>query len=131
MTHVAAANFIRSRFKTLADAQGWTVSWPNAPFIEPETTWLRFATVNGNSDQVTFGRSKRFRTTGILAITIFGSLEYGDGALLAMADLIKANFRSVIANRIRWHTPSITDGGRDGARYMINVACPFQFDDVE
>ena len=137
MTYAAIHDAIRTRFKSeVADVASLPVEYPNAPFDTPDdsTRWMRMSIRSGESFQAGIGAGSvaLFRRVGELIVQVFGPVQPDTGSptgdLMDLADTIAAAFRRVSASNVTYMTPSVTEVGRTGAWWQVNVNCPWYSD---
>jgi hypothetical protein len=132
MTTTERDNSIRKNFRDLiAGPESLDVQYPNAPFEEPlDEIWATMTIIDGETTQASVGKSKRFRTIGIMVIQIKCPAGMGDDQPKELAEKIKAAHRSIARDGVVWRSPTIKALGRDGKWWVINVSCPFYSDEV-
>ena len=125
---------IASRFDaliTVAESLQDKVEHDNAEFTKPdEALWVRFTIKHGESVQLSFGSTKRFRFPGVAIAQVFMPQQKGDAEAVIMADKIATAFRSVTAAGVTYRTPSVMNIGRVANEYQVNVTCPFYSDEI-
>lgn len=128
----AAHNTIRSNFKTLiADGFGVTTLYDNDPTVTPQRGLHVVLAIDGGlSLQVEFGSSRRFRNPGSMVASIRWDVGKGDLRPLELVDAIQAAFRGVSLTQVHFRTPSVTRVGREGKWWVMNVICPYYFDET-
>jgi len=133
VTFESVANTIRSRFKAqIADVYSLPTQYDNAGLDRPHALHGRLTIHWGDTEQVSLGApaSRRFRTVGVMTVSLFVPVEYGDQPALEAADRITTAFRGVEASNVHFGTPSIVRVGRSESTWQINVHCPFWADDL-
>jgi hypothetical protein len=125
---------ITARFVTNWDAEQVPVAWPNAPFTpEADKPYVRFYIMDGEAFQRTIGDpagKNLYRNPGLIIAQIHGVLNTGEGATLALADVVAGIFRNRKFSGIWSLTPKVTPVGVVDGRYQTNVTIPFQHDEV-
>jgi hypothetical protein len=140
VTSLEVANVVRARFERYIQVPfDIFVAYDNAPVDENQLDgklWARCTMVDGDGEQLTLGKTKRFRTYGALVVQVFGPIGSGDAGIREVVDEIDQGvdenniclFRSVKADGLTWRTPSITNVGASGKWWQINVTCPFYYE---
>jgi hypothetical protein len=106
--------------------------YDNAPFTPPTgTAWARVVVLQGQSDVAELGHKKRYRTPGVLSVSIYSPLEAGDGDALALVDPVFEYFRGLSSNGVAMLVPSHANLGRDGPYWHVALSCPFYVDDFD
>ncbi len=131
----AMENVIRNRFdEQVTDLISTTlpVHYDNVDFEIPNdgSRWCRFSILEGDSQQVAMGGSKRVRTPGVITIEIFIPINEGNQEALNVADFVAAAFRLISSGGVIYQTPSINKQGRQGEKWKVIVRCPFYADIV-
>lgn len=134
-TWQAIEDAIRSRFNTqITIGKNVTTLFDNQD-IEPPTIgqWIRFTVTPGETEQVEFGASKRFRQFGMAVAQVYDEIGKGTQAINLLINAINTSgiFRSVSAGGVVYRAPSILRVGRVGNYYQVNTLIPFYSDDVE
>ena len=136
MTAQAVGNAIRSRFATqVATPQSLLTFYDNqdSESAPPSARWARVSVLFGESRQASFGSTggRQFRTTGVASVELYEPIGAGDGAQLALADVVVSAFRGVTlaSPSIVFASPNVTAGFRDGPWWKRNVVIPFESDD--
>jgi hypothetical protein len=133
MSFETVSNTIRSRFKTeVADVESISVQYDNSPKITlTEAIWARWKIRPGVSMQADFGSStKRHRTFGLAIAQVFAPVNSGTKDLLSVIDTIVAAFKAVQDGTVVFRTPSVSNIGRTGKWWQMNVECPWQVDET-
>jgi hypothetical protein len=119
-----------------ASLSNFVVAHDNAPFAEPTVSgsrWCRFSVLPGETDAREIGCST-VRATGIALASVFVQVELGDKLALEAADSIVAAFRLVTYSNagttVVFQSPSVTNVGRDGAWFQINISIPWYSDNA-
>jgi hypothetical protein len=137
MTYAEIVNAITTRFNVEVKANvsgGITVQYDNdGAFDKPEgSRWARASVLLGASFQVSLGENKRFRTPGLLVVSIFIPNGSGTAAAYEVAALVRTAFRGITAGGVVYTTPYISVIGiTEGGEWQLNVTCPFDSDDIE
>ena len=138
MTFLSVAQAIRKKFddEVTAALSNFVVAHDNAPFAEPDvsgTRWCRFSVLPGLSEGREIGCSGA-RTTGIALASVFVQAELGDKLALEAADSIVTAFRDTTytnaGTTVVFQSPSLTNVGRDGAWFQLNISIPWYSDDA-
>lgn len=79
--HADAIEEMMALFKTVADAQGWPVEWPNTEFAKPALTetWARWSIQYVTGGQASFGETGQalFANTGFVLVELMTPLGSG------------------------------------------------------
>ena len=138
MTFLSVAQTISKKFDDEVGSilSNFAVAHDNAPFAEPdvsETRWCRFSVLPGESEGREIGCST-FRTTGIALASVFVQVELGDKLALEAADAIVTAFRDKTftnsGTTVVFQSPSVTNVGRDGAWFQLNISIPWYSDNA-
>lgn len=136
MTAQAVGNAIRARFQAqVATPQSLLTFYDNqdTDSAPPSSRWARVSVLFGETRQASFAGvgTRQFRTTGLASVELFEPIGSGDGAQLALADVVVAAFRGVTLSSpsVVFDSPSVTAGFRDGPWWKRNVQIPFRSDD--
>lgn len=121
------------RDKYVADvetAMGLTTQYENMPFTRPEDTmYAKFTIIPGGTQQQSLGApTKRFRSTGLLIVSVFVPLETGDQDVVQKCDAIALSFASKTYQSVVFNTPSVIRVGRVDKWWQYNVSCPWYLD---
>lgn len=124
---------IRQRYKDVVETPlNLQTQYDNMPFTEP--TGLIYAKLTiqpGDTAQRSIGdTTKRYRTAGMLIVSIFGALEKGDEPIVQLADSIALAFRPSTYQSVVFRTPSVIRVGRAGKWWQYNVFCPWYLDKI-
>ena len=105
------------------------VAWPNAPFEESaaDVVWADLQVKSsGDDEQMDVGAVvKDYRKSGRLHVNLYSQPETGEGAALALADLIAARYRTVEIAGCSFDTPTIEPGTLTGPWWRTTIRCPF------
>jgi len=124
-------NAIRSRVKTLADAQGWASAFDNMPFSPvPPTPWLNVMVIDRAMRVLRTGATKKRRAEGILRVMVNTALGQGSLLALQIADILASEFRAVSVSRVRYGVPQIQTIGRVNQWWVMQFDVPFMVDEV-
>lgn len=126
---------VRTRFKILvADPLGLDFAIDNdeaARTFDPKGEHARIYIKTGDSDQRSFGEFRRVRTVGVVIIVIRVPISSGDRRAKEIAVAIRnAAFNGVSSNGVTFRFPSLKEMGRQGSWYQVNLAVPFQYDEM-
>lgn len=126
------ANAVRDRFNThITVALSLPTQFDNENFEPPDNdVWCRFTLLPAATDQLELGQPATFRTLGRAMALIFLPLATGDVVALSLADSISAAFRSLTAAGVTYFSPSVTQVGRSGSWWQLNVDIPFYVEDL-
>ena len=107
------------------------VSYDNAPFAQPDTEWVRWTIITGDSVRTEIGTTTTLRTIGVGIASIFVPREIGMRRALEVADVVRDAFdpRETVEG-VSYDSPSMENLGRDGEFWSVNVRCPFSIDEV-
>ena len=114
----------------IAAPEGLTVAWPNAPFEPPHALvpWARFSIEFGQRFRASLGSVARYRHPGVLVVALFMPLLNGEANGRALAALVERRYRAATIAGAQFLTPTVLQGTRDGARWLLPVQCPFYAD---
>lgn len=137
MSWADIAKTCRNKYNLLIEEpESLPTQFDNVEFIKPDpqdrsVKWARLQILEGDTRQATLGSgtANRYRTPGIMLVSLFVPAGVGDGKQRELADVISSKFRSVTYDGVVFHTPRINPIGRDGEWYQVNVTCPFHADD--
>jgi hypothetical protein len=144
MTSLEAANFARQRFEDFVQTPfDLAVDYDNAPTFTPpdDAVWCRVTFLDGEANQITLGRQKRFHNFAMMTVQVFGPRGKGDARIREIVDKLVSGyeddnadpkvslFRAVKINGLTWRTPSVTNAGNSGAYFQFNVNCPLYYED--
>lgn len=126
---------VNDRFETeIASAYSVSTQYDNMPAeIHPAgELWVRFSVVLGDSVLIEGDPRPLFRTHGIATAQIFspGPGTTGEQAALELADRIDAAFKAVRDRGVLFKAPSVRPRGRAGARWQVDVICPFYAEEI-
>ena len=134
-TWQATEDAIRSRFNTqITIGQNVTTLFDNQDDEPPVTgKYIRFTITPGETEQVEFGASKRFRQFGMAVAQVMDEIGKGTKDINLLINAINTSgiFRSVSVGGVVYRTPSVLRVGRVGNYYQVNCLIPFYSDDVE
>jgi hypothetical protein len=134
MSYAEVFQAVRDRFvDEVATPNGMTVLHDNAPSQSISSPWYRLEVQTTGTEQIACGPAtgRRYRITGQCIVTMAARVEQGDGALLAIGDLIVAAFRGVQLDSpiIYFGAPSIVgSAARDEAWFQRAMNIPFEAD---
>jgi hypothetical protein len=97
----------------------------------PSALWCRVTVLPGQSEQVSLGSQRRFRTPGVMIVQVFQKVGLGTKSVNELIDEINSNFRGVSIVGMTFRTPSVQKIGEAEGWYQVNITCPFYSDDVE
>ena len=123
------ANLVTTRFKEVADANGYTVRYDDDPRGTPSSgLWMKVSVDFGDNNQKEIGIHS-FREVGNLTVMIRNGSGLGMKDLLIAADVVATAFRAATVNSsVLFRTPRIVKVGRVKDDNQIDVICPFQYD---
>lgn len=123
------ANQITAFFQDIADTNSFVVRFDNDPRSTPtDDVWYRISVDFGNASQHELGSSSSFRVVGNLTVISSNIIGMGISTLAENADTIALAFRAINVGIITFGIPRITNVGRIGDNYQINITCPFMVD---
>lgn len=134
MAHADDAQTIRSRFDTLWPAQ-FSPAVPHT-FSDVEytpvegTAWVRLTVISGEQRQVSMGKLRRFRRTGVVGVNIYVPVGSGDGRAQELADAVADIFMGRTVNGVIFRGTGLTRVGREGAWQVWLADTPYQADDL-
>lgn len=134
MSYAEVFQAIRERFVAeVATPNTMTILHDNAPSIAVASPWYRLEVQTSGTEQVASGTigARRFRISGQCIVTMAARVEQGDGALLAIGDLIVTAFRGVVLEDpiVYFDTPAFAGtAARDEAWFQRVMTIPFQAD---
>lgn len=134
MAHADDAQTIRSRFEALWPAEFSPAVPHTFSDVEYEPTegdaWVRLTVISGEQRQVGNGNFRRFRRTGVVAVSIFLPAGSGDGQAQEIADAVANIFMGRTVNGVIFRGTGLTRVGRDGAWQVWTADTPYQADDL-
>jgi len=126
MTPLQIDNAARTKVK----ATGYLVHYDNL-HETPTGLYIVASVIHGDARQVSIGQRARYRTDGVISLTIVGKVNIGDAETMEVASAIAMIFRGVSEGGLSYRVPRITKLGRVSGRWQINVTCPWYADDQE
>lgn len=121
---------IRDYFNT-----GWNdltpIAWPDLPFNQPSTIWVRFTMKNNIGEQVSIGDvgNNYHRRQGIVTIQIFQPQGQGTTDARTKADVAADIFIENALSGMIFKKVNARDIGADGQGwYQYNVTAEYQYD---
>lgn len=148
MSAQSVVNSIRSKYAGAfgpGAAAEIPTAYPNAPtdsFQVPTnpkdlpkgvTVWARLHVPSGNTERADLGTGpgeRRYRTTGVAQVQLFGPLNAGEQDVLVKADAVATEFRDQTDSGVKYRTPTINKVGRSGAWWQVNVVLPWVSDSL-
>ena len=132
MTFEDTANVIRARFKLLiTDVEGIEVHHDNQKKERPSgSLWVRLSIRSGETSQVSMGASERYRTIGIVTVSIFVPIGTGMKRAHALTDKVVTAFRGNTDTGVVFRAPRQVTVGRTEEWWQVNVIVPFYVDDL-
>jgi hypothetical protein len=127
-------SLIRSRFETQ-----WTALRPAVTAIfdnvgdtaKPEDeAWIRLVVLPGNSGQVEFGMTRRWRRAGVVSVQIFVPAASGTGLAMELGDTVKTIFEGLTVSGLIFRATSLNRVGLDGPWLQYNANTPYQADEL-
>ncbi len=103
------------------------IAWPNVQFTPPDGPYLEARINNQQSfprEIPARGGTKSF--PGLLTLNVYGALNQGEGSITALAQTAIDIFEDVTVSGIVFRSPWIANRGEHGARWRIQVDCPFE-----
>lgn len=136
VTTVTAREAMLQRF-----LDNWTgtdlanVTFDGEQFVKPSNqAWVRVSIRHNASQQETLGGTgaRKFMRSGLLFVQVFTPVgQTAVNAGIALAQEARTIYEGVhfSGNDIRFLSPIIREIGPEGAHYLINVECPFNYDE--
>lgn len=92
--------------------------------------WSRLSVLPGGAEQASIGSpgSNRFRSRGVVVVSLFVPYNEGDDALVMAADAVAVAFRVRTVGSVVFQTPKPVRVGRSGDWWQWNVVCPWYAD---
>lgn len=110
------------------------VSYDNdKDFSTPESSkWARVTIMYDDALRVDTGTpgANRHRVIGMVTFQLFHPLSEGMKAGYTDADGVKNSFIGSVAGGAVFRTPKVSNVGRAGKWWQLNVTCPFYADDI-
>jgi len=135
MGFAATEQVIRSRFNTLwaAAQSNVQVFFDNAgdDITAPENAaWVRLTVLPGDSQQVEFGMTRRWRRVGQVVVQIFVPAASGTGLALELGDTVRDIFEGLTVSGVIFRATALNRVGLDGAWLQYNASTSFQADEL-
>ena len=151
MGYAELANTITTAFQVFADLNSYVVRYDNDPRDTPtDDVWLEVS-VEFDSTESRDIATPKYRTTGMLRVTITDNIGKGIYQVLAVSDLIEVQFSNTKITDVLFRTAIISKRGRTsdnisnnrsgrqvnsnqagnaggGDQYQVDVVIPFQYD---
>ncbi|KKN70974.1 hypothetical protein LCGC14_0425760 [marine sediment metagenome] len=151
MGYATLTNTITTAFQDFANTNSYVVRYDNDPRDTPtDDVWLEVSVEFDTTESRDFATSK-YRTTGVLRVTITDNIGKGIYQVLAISDLIEAQFSNTKITDVLFRTAMISKRGRTsdnisnnrsgrqinsnqaanaggGDQYQVDVTIPFQYD---
>lgn len=126
----AISHLVRVRFEQLiAVPRSLPTAYDNLPFNPaPSLTWARVKVRCEDAQQIALGEGNRYRKRGAATVSIQTPLGEGVTAVHLIAVAVQDAFRRASSAHVRFTSPSIGPGYRDGADWTVDVVCPFYAD---
>lgn len=127
-------SLIRSRFSTQ-----WATLRPTVPLIfdnvgdqdlPEDTEWVRLVVLPGNSGQVEFGMTRRWRRAGVVSVQLFVPAATGTGLAMELGDTVKDIFEGLTVSGVIFRATTLNRIGIDGAWLQYNAQTPYQADEL-
>lgn len=144
-----ASAAIRLYFATriAASYPDMSVQYDNQEFTPPEAanypvmggspadllddTWLQFAVIWADSRQADLAESPRYRSPGMVTVSVNVPRGTGNGVALKVANEVSVIFRGQrVDEDIVFRGPVVRRVGPDGHWFKVNVTVPFHLDTV-
>lgn len=134
-----AQRIVRTRFKALWEALGYSVRFQNDPRDTPgleevpddDETWAHFSIVLGESMPVEHaGTALTYRTSGIAFALLFFPVETGEENGLRVGDQVADHFRAVSVSGVTFKTPLVRGMQRQGPWWRVDVRAPFFWNEI-
>lgn len=120
---------VKARF-----AANWThtsIAYGNDVFTPTVgTAWVRVTMLDGSGQQTSLGSTSLDRHAGVLVVQVFTPVGEGDDRARWLADQAAAIFRKVTVSGVLFQVPGVTRVGRTETWLQMNVACPYQRDEL-
>lgn len=95
------------------------------------STWMQLAVIWADSRQADMAESPRYRSTGLVTVSVNVPRGSGDGLALKVANDVSTAFRRLrLDGNILFRGPVVRRVGPDGQWYKVNVTVPFHLDTV-
>ena len=124
-------NVATAKFKTdIATPESLSTSYPNEVVPPPgNVLHARVSVLTGDSVQVTSGAtgSQWVETIGDVTVSLFGPLNRGVSALVALADKIVTAFTTNTDSGVTFQVPSVIILGEISGEWQVNVVCPWYY----
>lgn len=129
MAFESIVNSITTFFNALANANNFVVRYDSDPRDTPaDKAWMNISIEFKDSRQAEIG-IKSFRNKGNFIVKVFISIGQGVADALSIADIIAAEFRTVVVDgTINFQTPTVRNVRRVGDNWEVDVICPFFVD---
>ena len=123
----------RNRWRLeIAEPLSVATRYENMPFTAPDGTYTELAVVHDGTTQLHVGNEETaVMATGYLEARVWGGLHRGVHSLYVGIEAIRAAFTDKVhGDRLIFGSPTESGQGRSGARYWVEMRCPFKIDDT-
>lgn len=128
---LALVKGLRLDFKTeIADPRSLPIVFDHEPFTPPvNAPWLQVSIRCGDSEPIEIGRTRAFRTTGVMFVNVFAPMNSGSALALEISDAVHTRYGgNEVADAIFDSTSPAQPVNSNGPYSQSAIVASFYFD---